>query len=226
MKLINKHGFALFWLLATIDIAFIILDVEQYRIFSKPLLMPVLLATIISKVGFLKHQVSKILLVAALLLATAGDVLLLNNGAGFFIAGLVAFILMQVVYTIYFLRVKPFRSRNSVSIFSSFLLIAFIGASFCYALWNRLGDFRIPLIIYTFFLALMFTTAVNVYHYRLSKSLALDGFIPGAVLFVLSDFILASNMFYFKEAFIGIAVMATYCGAQYYLARGFIKHLR
>lgn len=216
----------MFWIFAIADITLIILEQEQYRWFTKSMLVPILMATLIAWVGLKNHGYSKTILLAALVFATAGDILLLNNSANYFKAGLAAFLLMQIMYSIYFLRVKPFRSRNSISIFSSFLLIAFIAATFCYLLWNRLGDYKIPLIIYTFFLAIMFTTAINVYHFRLSKSLALDGFIPGAILFVLSDFILAANMFYFKEPFIGIAVMATYCGAQYYLARGFIKHLR
>ncbi len=227
MKLINKHGFALFWLLATADIALIILEQERYRFFTKPLLIPVLLLTILARVGFDKHRRSRLIIVTALLFASLGDILLLKGAdPNYFIAGLVSFLLMQVMYSVYFMRVKPLMLRHAVSIIGSFLLIAFVGATFCYLLWDHLGDYKLPIIVYTFFLALMFTTAVNVYYFRLSKSLALHGFIPGAILFVVSDFILASNMYYFQEAFIGIAVMATYCGAQYYLARGFIKHLR
>ncbi|WP_207493831.1 lysoplasmalogenase [Aridibaculum aurantiacum] len=227
MKFFTRYGSAIFWMLALADIALIIAELETYRVFTKPLLVPILMVTIFARTGFDKHKTSKIILAAALALATAGDILLLGSAnQNLFLAGLVSFLLMQLLYSVYFLRIKPFRWRHLVSISASFLLIAFVAATLTYLLWNALGDYRVPLIIYSFFLALMFTTAVNVYHYRISKSLALKAFIPGAALFVLSDLILAANMFYFKEAFVGIAIMATYCGAQFYLARGFVKHLR
>jgi uncharacterized membrane protein YhhN len=48
-------------------------------------------------------------------------------------------------------------------------------------------------------------------------------FVAGAVLFVLSDSLLAINKFYQPLAFAGTLIMLTYCAAQYFIVMGFIK---
>jgi uncharacterized membrane protein YhhN len=227
MNLFKKHGFAIFWILATIDLALIFLESEQFRFFTKPLLMPLLLFTILSKVTTRRHKISRLLVSISFLLATVGDVLLLSSSQQvYFIAGLVCFLIMLLVYAVYFLRIQPMSTQNGTAIVASAIFIGMIAGLVLYLLWPYLENLRVPVVIYSLCLVFMFVAAVNVYHYKVTKSLAIEAFIPGALLFVMSDFILASNTFYFNEAFIGIAVMATYCGAQYYIARGFIKHLK
>ena len=49
-------------------------------------------------------------------------------------------------------------------------------------------------------------------------------FITGAVLFVLSDSILAINLFILKQEMVGLAVMATYAAAQYFLVKGALEN--
>jgi uncharacterized membrane protein YhhN len=227
MNLFKKHGFAIFWLFATADLLLIVLDVEKYRIYTKSLLMPLLLLTIFSRVNSHRHTTSKIIVALALVLATAGDILLLNSSTpAYFIGGLVSFLVMQLLYSIYFLRVQKLTTKHFSTPFITLLVVGALAAAVIMLLWNHLGEYRMPLIVYAAFLGFMCITAVNAVHYRITNKLALEAFIPGAILFFISDFILAANMFYLKEAFIGIAVMATYCGAQYYLARGFVKHLK
>jgi len=226
MNLFKKHGFAIFWVVATADLALIIAEMEHLRLYTKSLLMPLLLLTVLSRIKPRRHQHSKIIIVSAFLLASFCDVLLLQSETpAYFISGLVSFLLMQLLYTLYFLRIQPFTIKHSATTLFTSVLLAIAAVGFIAMLWNELNEYRIPVIVYAAFLSLMCVSAVNVIHYRVTKRLALEAFIPGAILFFLSDFILATNKFYLKEAFIGIAVMATYCGAQYYIARGFIKHL-
>jgi uncharacterized membrane protein YhhN len=52
---------------------------------------------------------------------------------------------------------------------------------------------------------------------------AVNCFIPGAVLFILSDAALAMNKFLLRQPRIDILVMLTYGAAQYCLVSGFIK---
>jgi uncharacterized membrane protein YhhN len=227
MNPFKKHGFAIFWIIAIADLALIISEVELYRYFTKPLLMPLLLLTILSQVSNEKHHTSKWILSVAFVLATIGDILLLNTALPtYFIGGLIAFLVMLLLFSVYFIRIQKFTAKHSRTIISSLLLFGIASGGFIYFLWSNLGEYKVPVILYAAILSFMCITAINVVHFRVAKTLALDAFIPGAVLFFLSDFILAANMFYVKEAFLGIAVMATYCGAQYYLARGFVKHLR
>jgi uncharacterized membrane protein YhhN len=227
MNLFKQYGFVIFWILAIADLSLIISEVEHYRYFTKPLLMPLLLLTIFSSISNHKHQTSKRIIAIAFLLATIGDVLLLNaNLPSYFVGGLLAFLLMLLLFSAYFIRIKKFDAKHTRTIITCLLLFGCACSTFIYLMWGNLGEYRIPVVLYAVVLSFMCITAINVVHFSVAKSLALDAFIPGAILFFLSDFILAANMFYVKEAFLGIAVMATYCGAQYYLARGFVKHLR
>jgi len=93
-------------------------------------------------------------------------------------------------------------------------------------LWEHLQQYNKSVIAYCALLTAMFTGAVNLYNYDATRRLTLETFIPGTLLFIMSDVTLAFNKFYFQEGFLNIVIMATYAGAQYYIARGFIKHLK
>jgi uncharacterized membrane protein YhhN len=47
-------------------------------------------------------------------------------------------------------------------------------------------------------------------------------FIAGALLFVISDSLLAINKFYKPLPFAALFIMLTYCAAQYFIVRAFI----
>jgi uncharacterized membrane protein YhhN len=222
--IISRSGFFIYWIIAVVDLVLIYSSQEQYRNYTKPFLVPMLLITVFSKIGFARHKRSKYLILLAFIAATAGDVLLLKaNG---FIPGLACFVVVLLFYTIYCFRIQPLVSKYLLPT----LLLAAVLAAFFFALisvlWPHIQGFERPLIIYSVFLSVMFIAAVNVYHYPITKKLAINAFIPGALLFITSDVTLALNKFYFHEVVLNIIVMASYCGAQFYFARGFIKHLQ
>lgn len=219
-----KYGFAIFWLIAVIDFVFIYFELNNARYFTKPLLMPMLLITLFSKVDVDGRTTSKLLLSGALFAATAGDVILLNaNG---FTGGLIFFLVALFLYTIYFVTIQGFSVKHVVPlVFISALLLS--GFSLIIAsLWNYIDGFKIPLIVYSIILLTMLVAAINVFNNSETKLLAVDAFIPGAILFVISDVTLATNKFYFEEPFLNLVIMATYCGAQYYICRGCVKELQ
>jgi uncharacterized membrane protein YhhN len=222
--IIGKYGFLIYWIIVLTDLLFIFLGNEQYRYYSKPFLVPMLLVTVFSKIGLARHWRSKNIILFAFIAATVGDVLLLKPTG--FIPGLSCFVLVLILYTVYFLRIQPLSGKH----FLSTLLVAALLGGFFYALLNQLSQhiqgYETALIIYCIFLTAMFVAAVNVYHYGITKNLALNAFIPAAVCFLISDVTLALNKFYFEEPVLNIAVMATYAGAQFYFAIGFVKHLQ
>ena len=55
------------------------------------------------------------------------------------------------------------------------------------------------------------------------KNFAIQTFVPGAILFVISDALLATNKFYAHLPVFDLGVMLTYAGAQYFLTKGFIS---
>jgi uncharacterized membrane protein YhhN len=149
--------------------------------------------------------------------------LLLSHG---FVAGLICFLFVLLLYTIYFLRVQPLTYHRAMSASLIFLLISGLFSLFIVLLWEHFGDLKLSIIVYSGFLAIMLAMAFNTYYGKTTKRLAINFFIPGCLLFILSDLTLAANKFYFQESFLNIAIIACYCGAQYYLSRGFIKHLQ
>lgn len=181
-------------------------------ILLKGIIIPLL--TIIYLVNA-RHNL-KIAILAALIFSWAGDVVL-----GFsFIAGLACFLLAHVMYLIAF-----FRTRGTGSVFFRCFYLLFpvilYGTGLMYLLYNNLDGMRLPVIIYTIVILTMLVAAISRYGKvnRFSFILVL----AGAILFVISDSLIALNRFGFPFMFSGIAVMTTYITAQYLIVAGVLK---
>ncbi|MDX5476906.1 MAG: lysoplasmalogenase, partial [Cyclobacteriaceae bacterium] len=85
-----------------------------------------------------------------------------------------------------------------------------------------LGDLKIPVIIYLIVIVMMATTARE--RFKKTNSVSFWQVMIGAGLFMISDIILAINMFFksFPEA--GILVLGTYIIAQFLIVRGIMAH--
>jgi len=73
------------------------------------------------------------------------------------------------------------------------------------------------------FISLMASLAIHTRTNVKIQTLSLYTFIPGALLFVLSDASLAVNMFKMQHIVIEVLVMLTYGLAQFFITRGFQK---
>lgn len=188
-----------------------------YRFVSKPMIM-------ISLIGYFLSQMKSRLLVdrtqliflIALCAAFAGDVLLLFEDK--FMFGLIAFLIMQVLYSISFLR--NYKSRNGVHVFG-IILIALCSIIF-FQLWPMLEDLRIPVLIYIIAIAFMAYSAFA----RDQKSSGYWMVFGGTVLFLISDTALALDQF-MQDIDVGkITVMTTYAMAQFLIVRGWLSHYK
>ena len=228
MTFFKRFGFVFFGLLAITDIIFLALEHNSYRYYTKPFLLPVLLLTIFGHSVGQSHPVSKKLLFVALVAGTAGDVFLLRSDKfpQYFTYGIAAFLLMQLVYCIYFFRMQSL--KKDFLLIQGFVALLMAGYSFTLvgSLYKYLGDLRIPVIIYAVVISLMFFAATNIFHSKRANKLAVNFFIPGAGMLVLSDSILALNKFYLKDDLFNVSVMVTYVLGQLFLAIGFTKHLK
>lgn len=228
MTFLKRFGFVLFGLFAITDIIFLVLEHNNYRYYTKSFLLPVLLFTILANSADQGHPVSKRILFIALLAGTAGDIFLLGtqNRPQFFIYGLGAFLLMQLMYCIYFFRMQSI--KKEFIIFQGFVALLMVGYSLTLvgSLYKYLGELKIPVIIYATVISLMFFGAVNIFYSKRAQKLAINFFIPGAAMLVLSDSILAVNKFYLNDDLFNISVMVTYILGQLFLAIGFTKHLK
>lgn len=90
-----------------------------------------------------------------------------------------------------------------------------------YLLKNSLGEMLIPVIFYIIVILLMAITAF-LRQVKVSKISFVLVFL-GAILFVISDSILALNKFYMPLSFSSISIMFSYALAQYFIVMGLLK---
>jgi len=188
---------------------------------AKPLLMPALLLLLINATD--QRFSRRTLLMTGLFFSWLGDVFLLleSRYPVLFIAGLSSFLITHLCYIIYFLSVKP----AAVSLVRKqpvyILLILGYGAGLVWLLFPFLGDLKIPVIFYAAVICIMLLCSLHIFQ-KVTVP-ANRYFVAGAVLFVISDSLLAINKFYQPLAFAGTLIMLTYCAAQYFIVMGFVK---
>lgn len=187
--------------------------------FTKPLLMPVLMLWIWSVV---LHGKNWTLILAALFFSWAGDIFLLfeNQWPGMFIPGLASFLITHILYIIYFLN----NTKKAIPRIKNFPLLVFLillyGIILILVLYPDLGDLKIPVILYAVVIMTMLLSAF--YLYTSIPSAAGQYFVMGALLFILSDSLLAFNKFLIALGPYSIAIMITYGFAQWFIVKGFI----
>jgi uncharacterized membrane protein YhhN len=152
-----------------------------------------------------------------------GDLFLLSESPGFlfFVAGLVSFLITHACYIIHFLSTgSPAPSLlKKQPIF--ILLVACYGTCLVWLLFPYLGQLKIPVILYASVICSMLLCSIHIY--LKVQQPASSYYLAGAVLFVLSDSILAINKFYQPLPLAGITLMLSYCAGQYFIIKGFIE---
>src|SRR5271157_5460224 len=146
-----------------------------------------------------------------LLFSLVGDILLLRPDH-FFLQGLSAFLLTHIAYLIAFTRDAHFPARRGVWIL--YLLFA----AFCnFLLFSRLpAGLRFPVAVYSVFLVSMAAQAMG--RSFLMRTSAARLAAVGALLFVLSDGLLAFNRFYALLRFAPLLILVPYYAAQWLIA--------
>lgn len=155
----------------------------------------------------------------ALAFSVLGDVLLMfvDHSPHFFTLGLIAFLTAHVMYVIVFLKHRH-KHKSPLGFIAVLLVYA---ASLFYFLNGNLGELFIPVLVYMLVILSMATTAylrkdqVNILSYGLV--------FLGALLFMVSDSILALNKFYTPIPWSNISIMLTYSLAQYLIVIGILK---
>lgn len=227
MKAKNQYLLFFYWVALLAD-AYQIYDGDiSQRWITKGLLMPLLALFYFANSSRRHHLPSRVLTYTALALAWAGDLILLKENDSSFMIGLGLFLVMHLVYVIYFNRVhRLFPLKDPGYVVLPVALMAIVGVVVLKLLLPEIGDLKIPIIAYMCVLTLMFVSASNVLGSKKTGSLAAQYFIPGAVLFVASDAMLALNKFIWQEEVVNLAVILTYGYAQQLMVQGFVKHVK
>lgn len=221
--------FFLFWMALLADCFFILTDHLNQRIYTKPLLVPLLLIAVYIEAQNSRHTRSKMLFTTAFLFCFLGDVILFKDtNPIYFTLGLLSFLIAHIFLIFFFYRLKPFSLRHSMFFLITVFFVAAYIAILLFIIWEnvRLQNFQIPVAAYASILGLMLITAIHTIKNRSIKRIAAKYFIPGAALFVLSDSLLAVTKFSFPFNYSSVPVMVTYASAIFLLANGAIKFLK
>lgn len=211
---------AFFAIAVAADITGIAANIPVLHYFAKPLLLPVLIVLLATATPAVT---GKRIMLAALFFSWLGDMFLLfeNKNSLFFIFGLASFLTTHILYIIYFLSIRS----NQISLLKKQpALIAAVlayGIVLVWLLFPHLNDLKIPVIVYATVICTMLLCSLHIY--LKANRPANTYFVSGALLFVLSDSLLAINKFYQPFALAGVCIMLTYCAAQYFIVTGFIK---
>jgi uncharacterized membrane protein YhhN len=225
-----------FWIILGTDCILIINNLDTYRVYTKPLLMPVLYIIMALQTADTSHQRSKVLISFVLLFALVGDVLLLNNaGRLYFIGGLSAFLIAHIFYIILFFKIKRLSAkRTGVLVLAAIIIIALL-TLLLNSMWDKIAEenYTIPVLAYATTIGLMLLMAVNTATGKRARKTAWKNFLPGALLFVVSDSLLAISKFYAfinppPELYVVLscAIMISYGSAQLLLITGFTKFIK
>lgn len=229
MKNIKYILFLLFWLILLADCYLIFKGNTESRIYTKPLLIPLLLLIIYFETGETTHKKSKVILSIAFAFCFFGDALLLKDTlTSYFIGGLSCFLVGHIFFTAFFYRLRTFRQRYFMYIFIAGIIIAMYIIYLLTLLWESTGrqNMQTPVAVYSVIIGFMLLTALNTFNNKRLRHLALIYFIPGALLFVISDSLLAVNKFMYPFQYAGIAIMITYGGAIFLFAYGAMRFLK
>ncbi|HKI11152.1 MAG TPA: lysoplasmalogenase [Candidatus Acidoferrum sp.] len=146
-----------------------------------------------------------------LMFSLAGDVLLLTPDH-FFLLGLSAFLLTHIAYLIAFTRDTLFPARRGV-----WILYLLFAACCNFLLFSRLpAGLRFPVAVYSVFLVSMAAQAMG--RSILLRTSAARLAAVGALLFVLSDGLLAFDRFYALLRFAPLLILVPYYAAQWLIA--------
>ena len=189
----------------------------------KPLIVIWLLAWFVMQTATIRSPLKK-WIILALLFSWIGDVFLLfqDDNSLFFLLGLSSFLLAHLFYILFFhfVRIKEKVTGRW------FLLMIVVG--YCVAIISilspYLGDLVWPVRIYAAVISCMLMLAMHMLFIK--NKTAGKWMMFGALLFVISDSVLAINKFYqpFEEA--GIIIMLTYGLAQLFIIEGAGRYIR
>ncbi len=149
-----------------------------------------------------------------------GDTFLLGSSDGYFTAGLLSFLIAHLCY---FVGFSQYKSTKQGLLWTQYWWIApfmLFWFTMNYLLWNKTGDLRLPVLIYSAVITAMSIGVVHLQGKTAAKLLLL-----GVLCFVVSDSFIAFSKF-MPELGISHApfiIMFTYIIGQYGIAKGAIK---
>ena len=190
----------------------------------KPALLLTLIAWYIFSMRERNGSVPVVVLLA-LAFSWGGDVLLMGSGEFFFMLGLASFLIAHVFYILSFRRLCNEDNEDSLQglHMARFAFpVVLYGTGLVVILYDHLGELKIPVMAYALVLTIMVLNAL--FRFRRTTSSSFILVFSGAILFMISDSLLAVNKFLQPVAWSGFWIMTTYIAAQFLIVLGIMKH--
>lgn len=208
-ELLGKYLLWLFFIVTAINLIGVGLRRPMIITFSKPLIM----STLIVYYLVVSSQRNKIFLVA-LIFSLLGDIFLLDKN-GYFLFGIGSFLITQALY----IALVAQRTKN---ISRTTLLISVVPFVIYLVLLMRvlapsLETLFYPVLVYGSVISIFGISALH--HFLVRRDAASRILLTGALLFIVSDSMIAINEFYSPYMIYPVAIMLTYALAQYLICQ-------
>ncbi|MGB9750527.1 MAG: lysoplasmalogenase family protein [Caldisericia bacterium] len=199
-----------------LDMLYVYKEVPKSRIFSKTLLMPLLLLFYL-----LSTDSPIIFLIFALIFSFFGDLFLLwENKKITFILGLLSFLIAHLFFFLTFLITSNYFKGTPFYIYLFIIPYIIYGYYLYKFLKPEINKIKFAILIYILMIIIMsFSTIPRYYLVNFDKFI-----FPflGSILFIVSDSLLALKVFKKKIKENSILIMLTYILAQFFIVLGFI----
>lgn len=226
MKNFNHTAFSGFYLLMVIFVIFADLFELQWMYYiTKPIVLWIVFLYFKNSTIAIAGQMKRVLMMAAFFFCAIGDLVLMFSHKDdlFFIGGLVAFLLGHLFFTATFIReittVKPLQQHWMQLAFAT--LVVVYGAEFFILNRFSFGNLMIPVLVYCIAITAMGVSA-TMRDSSVNKNAYLK-VVTGAVFFIISDSLLATNKFIQSFDLAGPLILGTYFIAQYLILIGVLN---
>ncbi len=221
----STYSLYAFYLFSIINLIEQVVQTKWLDLATKPFLMIPLLLFYLSARAKKIDSLSKFI-VGALVFSWLGDLLLMLQGQfdGLFIFGLAAFLIAHLCY-IFGFRLAKFHETSKTNrsfIHARLVFLIFIGGTLIYMLYPYLDEMLVPVISYTIVIIFMAIAALFRRGWTVDKSFIMV--YSGALLFIMSDAMIAIDKFMTPIVHGNLLIMATYIGAQFLIVKGILAH--
>lgn len=222
-----KKTFLVLFVLASVgEIIAILGNLPSLQMFCKPSLM-ITLGLYYWASQKKRQEPIALSVVMAIAFSCVGDVFLMlqESNSNYFMFGLGAFLFAQIFYIFSYQQHRSSETGNELQGLQRIrfaIPIVLAGTGLVTILFNRLDDLTIPVIMYAGVLTYMVLVALFRFGRTNAGSFAMV--FGGAILFMMSDSLIAINKFLEPLSYAGFWVMITYISAQYLIVDGLIKH--
>lgn len=215
-----------YFLIGVLEVISISGDFNLLHQIAKPLLMPTLAVFYLLIVKKSDVSISWVILIS-LLFSWLGDVFLMfqTEEPIYFILGLGSFLIAHILYIVCYIKMSSTDKidkdkRPRLARYDFFIVL--IWMTLITVLFPVLGEMKIPVVLYSMTITGMALAALHRYQKTVTMSFWMV--MIGALIFMLSDSMIAINKFLEPIPNASILIMTTYIIAQYLIVSGLIAH--